>query len=110
MSIVAQLLCIIMATLSNADAGCQAEIQAIDKQIEVLTKKRDQHQVKATEYQLKGDRWQYGSNRIEDAYASWRQANAERTQMIELQRQIDALNARKERIYQYYPELRYPSS
>jgi len=91
----------------NADA-CQKEILGIDKQIEKLEKEKQQHILKAREYQKQGDQWEYNTGRIQDGHEAWGKANDERAKAISLQRQIDLLLLRKERIFQFYPQLQKP--
>lgn len=87
--------------------GCAKEIKQIDAQIQKLIKERDLHNQKAKEYQTKGDNWQYETHDIQTAYTNWAKADAERRQMLEIQNQIDVLEARKQWIYQFYPQLQY---
>jgi len=77
----------------------------MNKQIEKLQKEKQQHLDLAKQYQAKGDQWQYNTGRIQDAYDWWGKANAERRKAIDIQTQIDLMNERKGRIYQFYPEL-----
>lgn len=88
-----------------ADA-CFKEVQQIDSQIQKLEAQKQKHTALARKYQQEGDRWKYSTGRIEDAQVAWNKANHERAQAIELQRQIDLLLEQKDRIYQYYPQLR----
>lgn len=94
--------------LDSGTEGCRKEIQQIDVQIQKLIKERDAHGKKAQEYQQKGDNWKYESHDILDAYQDWTKADQEREQMLEIQNQIDDLQARKEWILQFYPQLRTP--
>jgi hypothetical protein len=68
---------------------------------------KQKHVDLAQKYQSEGDRWQYNTGRISDAHAAWAKADDERAQAIALQLQIDHLLERKERIYQFYPQLEY---
>lgn len=83
----------------------EKELQQIDAQIEKLTKERNEHALAAEKYQQQGDNWQYETNYIQDAYANWAKADAERRQMMEIQQQIDALQEKKQDILQFHPEL-----
>jgi hypothetical protein len=94
--------------MRSDDAACKKELDSIDKQIEALTKERDQHGQKSLQYQRQGNQWQYSTGRIQEAYDAWAKADAERKQMNDVQLQIDALKQRKTRILQYYPQLRNP--
>lgn len=85
--------------------ACAQEIEKMDKQIEKLQSQKKQHLDLAQQYQTKGDQWQYNTGRIEDAYYWWGKANDERRKAINIQSQIDLMNERKARIYQFYPEL-----
>ena len=89
-----------------ADA-CKLEIQKIDKQVEKLQAEKQKHVDLALQYQTQGNQWQYRTGRVTDAYAAWAKADDERAQAISLQLQIDHLLERKERIYQFYPQLEY---
>lgn len=89
-----------------ADA-CKIEIQKIDKQVQKLQAEKQKHVDLAEKYQSEGDRWQYTTGRISDAHAAWAKADDQRAQAIALQLQIDHLLERKERIYQFYPQLEY---
>ena len=86
----------------------QKELQQIDAQIEKLAKERDVHALAAEKYQQKGDKWQYETDYIQDAYANWTKADDERRQMMDIQLQIDALQAKKRQILQFHPELESP--
>ncbi|MBS0616286.1 MAG: hypothetical protein JSR58_07040 [Verrucomicrobia bacterium] len=83
----------------------EKQLQKIDSQIEKLTKERNQHALAAEKYQQLGDNWQYETNYIQDAYANWAKADAERRQMMDIQMQIDALQEQKQQILQFHPEL-----
>lgn len=89
--------------------GCQKEIEKIDTQIEKLNAQKQQHLELAAKYQKLGDQWQYSSGRIEEAHQNWNKANVERQKAIDIQLQIDELLERKQRIYQFYPQLWKPS-
>ena len=86
----------------------EKELQQIDAKIEKLSKERDQHALQAEKYQKQGDDWQYETNYIQDAYANWAKADAERRQMMEIQEQIEALQDQKQQILQFHPELGSP--
>lgn len=88
--------------------GCRAEIQKIDAQIKKLQIQKEKHVILARKYQQQGDDWQYNTGRIDDAHAAWGKADDERSQIIQIQGQIDLLFEKKQRIYQYYPQLQYP--
>ena len=90
----------------NDKQACAKEVQQINVEIQKLSVERDQHAKRAQEYQSQGDRWQYYSNNIQDAYDAWAKADQERAQMIEIQTQIDAYQQRKDLIFQLYPDLR----
>ena len=90
------------------ETACQSEIIKIEKEIRSLSEERATHARLATFYQTKGDRWQYETGNIQDAYANWARANQELQAMISIQKQIDALNAKKERIINIYPLLGPP--
>jgi len=98
----------LLIALDPGTEGCRKEIQQIDAQIQKLIKQRDAHGQKAAEYQKKGDNWKFESHDVLDAYQEWVKADAEREQMLEIQNQIDVLQARKEWILQFYPQLRTP--
>ncbi len=83
----------------------EKELKQIDAKIEKLAKQRDQHALQAEKYQKQGDDWQYETNYIQDAYANWAKADAERRQMMEIQEQIEALQEQKQQILQFHPEL-----
>jgi hypothetical protein len=89
--------------------GCAKEVKQLDAQIQKLIKERDMHGQKAQEYQHKGDSWQYETGNIQTGYENWEKANQERSKMLEIQNQIDALEKRKQRIFQFYPQLQYPN-
>ena len=94
----------------QADAtsdACKKELQQIDAQIKKLEAEKQKHVDLAQQYQTQGDRWQYTTGRIDDAHAAWDKADDERTKVIGLQLQIDHLYEKKNRIYQYYPQLQY---
>jgi|GEM_PF-1366643 hypothetical protein len=98
----------LFANTPNPTDACKKEVEAINKQIENLSKERDQHAQKSVEYQRQGNQWQYSTGRVQEAYDAWAKADAERKQMNDLQLQIDELNRRKARIFLYYPELQSP--
>ena len=85
--------------------GCQQELVQIDTQIEQLEKTRDGHEAQADTYQDEGDRWQFSSGEFGEARRAWQKADAERQQAIDIQKQIEVLQARKNRILQFYPQL-----
>ena|SRR3569832_243936 len=91
---------------ANSDA-CGREIKQIDAQIEKLRAQKQNHIDLAQRYQAEGDRWKYSTGRIDDAHAAWDKADDERAKAIQLQRQIDLLYEKKDRIYQFYPQLQY---
>jgi hypothetical protein len=93
------------ASIDTEYDACQKEIEQIDLQIQKLEKQKQKHIDRARHYQTEGDRWQYKTGRIDDAHADWGKADNERAQAIALQRQIDLLLEKKDRIYQYYPLL-----
>jgi hypothetical protein len=96
------------ALQADADSeACKQEIQNIDAQIQKIQVQKQKHVDLAKKYQAEGDRWKYNTGRIDDAHASWDKADDERAQAIALQRQIDLLYEKKNRIYQFYPQLQY---
>jgi len=101
------LLSLVLLTIPPSIEGARVELQKIDQQIEKLSKERDLHAQRSQEYQREGDRWQYSTNNIDDAYKLWGKANDERRQVQDAQLQIEALKEQRDRIYQYYPQL-YP--
>lgn len=105
LSLITLFLSIAPADFNDKDA-CAREVQQINTEMQKLSVERDQHAKKAQEYQSQGDRWQYYSNNVQDAYDAWAKADQERSQMIEIQSQIDAYQQRRDLIYQFYPDLR----
>lgn len=94
----------------RADAesdACKKEIEQIDAQIQKLEVQKQKHIDLARQYQAKGDRWQYNTGRIDEAHENWGKADDERAKAIQLQGQIDTLLQKKNRIYQFYPQLQY---
>ncbi len=101
---------VLLFSALHADAdseACMKEVQQIDKQIQKLEAQKQKHVDLAKHYQMEGDRWQYSTGRIDDAHANWGKADDERAKAIDLQRQIDLLLEKKDRIYQFYPQLQY---
>ncbi|MGH2637892.1 MAG: hypothetical protein ACRDF4_01175 [Rhabdochlamydiaceae bacterium] len=93
---------------ADADsAACKQEIQKIDMEIQQLQAQKQKHVDLAKQYQTEGDRWKYTTGRIDDAHTAWGNADNERAKAIDLQRQIDLLYEKKNRIYQFYPQLQY---
>lgn len=91
---------------TESDA-CRKEIQVIDAQIQKLQAQKQKHVDLAKKYQADGDRWKYNTGRIQEAHDNWNKADDERSKAIDLQRQIDLLYEKKNRIYQFYPQLQY---
>ncbi len=96
-----------LQAVSESEA-CARELEQIDVQIKKLNAEKQKHTDLAIKYQKQGDNWQYSTGRIEDAHKAWGKANEEQKKAIDLQLQIDALLEKKERIYQFYPELWHP--
>ena len=93
---------------ADADAdACMMEIKKIDAQILKLHDEKQKYIDLAQKYQAEGDRWQYTTGRVQDAYENWGKADDARAKAIALQLQIDYLYERKNRIYQFYPQLQY---
>ena len=101
-------LSLLLLAADPAMEGCRIEVKKIDQQIEKLEKERELHAQKAQQYQQEGDRWRFSTNNIEDAYQAWGSADKERRQMQSIQLQIDELQERKDRIFQFYPQLHAP--
>jgi hypothetical protein len=96
------------ALRADADTeACKREIQSIDAQIQKLQVQKQKHDDLARQYQAEGDRWKYTTGRIDDAHTWWGKADDERAKAIAFQRQIDLLYEKKNRIYQFYPQLQY---
>ncbi len=89
----------------RASEACKKEIKTIDAQIQKLQAEKQKHADLAKQYQAAGDRWRYDTGRIQDAHEAWGKADDERARVIELQLQIDQLYEKKNRIYQFYPQL-----
>jgi hypothetical protein len=90
---------------SPESEGCQKEVEKIDAQVEKLNAEKRKHLDLAAKYQKEGDQWQYSTGRIEEGYKYWGMASDEQKKAINIQLQIDMLLERRQRIYQYYPEL-----
>jgi hypothetical protein len=100
------LICSLLGADSKKEA-CAQEIQAIDAQVQKLEVLKKKHIDLARKYQAEGDRWKYSTGRIDEAHAAWAKADDERAKAIEYEMQIDLLLEKKQRIYQYYPDLRH---
>lgn len=88
--------------------ACYQELQMIDQKIEKLNQEKNVHLELSRKYQQDGDNWLYYSGSIQDGYRNWALADEERKKAVALQEEIDQLLLRKQRIYQYYPELQLP--
>ena len=87
--------------------ACKKELEQINTEVQKLQVQKQKHIDLARQYQTEGDRWKYTTGRIDDAHAAWGKADGERAKAIDLQRQIDLLLEKKDRIYQFYPQLQY---
>ncbi len=79
----------------------EKEIKQIDAQIKKLEIEKARHAELSAQYQKEGDRWQYTTGNIQDAYALWAKADEERKQVAKIQIEIDALESKKNLLYQF---------
>jgi hypothetical protein len=73
----------------------QQELQAIDKQIEVLKDERDKYISSAKRNANKAMRWQFQKENYSDARRAWDQVARDKKMAEEIQLQIDDLETRK---------------